>query len=137
MWNTQCVAFTRELAPAMFCPPASAIGRFDDMIAALVTQRVMRETGHVAHFGLPFVWHEHPRTTEQMVRNLAGERWGYENIERVVNHLDAVQFSPTADMPVADAVRNIYIGLRDQPWFPLRAAEAALAFCDDVEEIFK
>lgn len=140
-FNTQNTAFLRELAPAMFCPPGC--GRHDDIVASLVCQRVMRETGHVVHFGRPYAWQT--RNPHDLVKDLKEELWGYENIQRLADRLDEmtlVQAPSDAEARaefVVARVRAIYgaLWMGEADWFPRRAAEAALAFCDDVEEILR
>jgi hypothetical protein len=52
--NSQNIAFVRDLAPCFLMVPS--YGRYDDIIASLVAQRVMRERGLCVHYGQPFVW---------------------------------------------------------------------------------
>ena len=56
VFNSQNTAVIRELAPAFFMVPQW--GRYDDIFASLMVQRLMRERGLVTHFGQPFVWQQ-------------------------------------------------------------------------------
>lgn len=128
VFNTQNTAFISELAPAMFCPPG--LGRYDDIVASLVTQRIMREKGYHVHFGKPFVWQQ--RNAHDLTKDLIAETWGMRNIENVAAVLDALIL---LDRPVTEQVRQIYLVLEACNWFPTDASAAALAFCDDVEKV--
>jgi len=128
VFNSQNTAFVRELAPAMFCPPG--VGRYDDIVASLIAQRVMRHKGYYTHFGKPFVWQH--RNVHDLRRDLREELWGYENIERLAAHLDNV--SHLAHLSVVGMLRVIWESLRVQ-WFPERAVNAAIAFLDDCEGV--
>jgi hypothetical protein len=75
-FNTQNTAFLRQFAPAMFCSPH--MGRYDDIFASLLTQRVMWERGYQVHVGQPFVWQE--RNDHNLLKDLADEQWGAERI---------------------------------------------------------
>ena len=58
--NSQNIAFVRELAPCFLMVPV--FGRYDDIYASLLAQRVMREHNFHVHFGQPFVWQQRNRT---------------------------------------------------------------------------
>lgn len=130
VYNTQNVSFLRELAPAMFCPPS--LGRFDDIVASLVTQKIMRERGLHIHFGKPFIFQQ--RNEHNLVNDLAAELWGMLNIKNVAERLDNISLTQTDS--AVEQVRRIYrVFLEFASWFPNQAAEAALAFCDDCEGV--
>lgn len=126
VFNSQNTAFIRELAPAMFLPPG--IGRYDDIVASLVCQRVMRETGHVTHFGPPMIWQS--RNPHNLVRDLKDEMWGMENIGFVAEYLDA-KFEEETPLGLT---RAIYSYFSETTFFPKNAWSAAMAWCDDVRE---
>lgn len=127
MFNTQSTAFLRELAPAMFCPPG--VGRFDDILASLITQRVMRERGLSVFFGQPFFWQQ--RNAHNLYRDLREEQWGYENVRQIASILDATSL-PRGDS-VIEQCRFLWHCL--WPAAPARAAAAALSFLDDCEKV--
>jgi hypothetical protein len=130
VFNTQSTAMIRQLAPAWFCPPA--LGRFDDIVASLICQRIMRETGHVIRFGPPFFYQQ--RNPHDLQKDLAEERWGTENIERVVQELEGLSCLYECES-VYSMCLHIWRALEDCPWFPQRAVQAALAFLEDVEPL--
>jgi hypothetical protein len=52
-------------------------GRYDDIFASLVAQRVMRERELCVHFGQPFVWQT--RNPHNLLSDLRAEQWGAEH----------------------------------------------------------
>lgn len=127
VFNTQNTAFIRELAPAMFCAPG--LGRYDDIFASLVTQRVMRERGTHVHFGPPFVHQQ--RNQHDLVVDLRAEIDGMDHVLKLSRYLDELRFAP--GMSVIAQVRGIYTGLKFEKWYPQIGVEAAMAWCDDCE----
>ena len=127
VFNTQNTAFIRELAPAMFCAPG--LGRFDDIFASLITQRVMREKDLHVHFGQPFVWQQ--RNSHNLISDLKEETFGMEHLVHLAGILDHMPAMAVDKSPV----RQIYEKLDDVSWFPPIAVEAGLAWCDDVEMV--
>jgi hypothetical protein len=126
--NSQNTAFIRELAPAMFMLPG--IGRYDDIFASLIAQRVMRERGYVTHFGKPFCWQQ--RNAHNLIADLKAEIFGMEHIVEFAEWLDGLDLSTTS---VLDAVRGIYTLMSALDWMPQQAREAGLAWCEDVERV--
>lgn len=129
VFNSQNTAFVRELAPAMFMLPG--IGRYDDIVASLVAQRVMEELGYVVHFGKPFAWQQ--RNDHDLVKDLENEMWGMRNFMAVHDALNDVYLEPA--LSVIDKVRHLYRGLKKV--LPNMSREAGLAWCDDCERVMK
>lgn len=128
VFNSQNTAFIRELAPAMFMLPGC--GRYDDIFASLITQRVMRDRGYHVHFGQPFVWQT--RNQHNLVNDLKAELLGMEHTVEFTDWLASLQLSgPT----VADDVRGIFTLMNALPWMPAQAREAGLAWCDDIAAV--
>lgn len=128
VFNSQNTAFVRDLAPAMFMFPG--VGRYDDIYASLVCQRLMRYLGLFVHFGRPFVWQQ--RNKHDLIKDLKAEIEGMEHVLDLAARLDHMQLSP-GEHPV----RTIFKNIAKLPWFPQQASEAALAWCDDCEAILK
>jgi hypothetical protein len=126
IFNTQSTAFLRRLAPAMFCPPR--IGRYDDIIASIVTQKLMQEHDLAVRFGKPFVWQY--RNTQSIPRNIQDELWGYKNFTAVVARINEFNLHGL-DKPLR-ALWDFIHGIKE---FPGDAAAAAKAFLDDVDHI--
>ena len=122
--NSQNTAFLRQFAPTMFCPPG--IGRGDDIVAGLLTQRAMRDAGYQVHFGRPFCFQE--RNVHDLVKDLREEMWLTENINKIVNWLQVVS-GTIYDEGSLGLARQFY-GFCDV--LPLQTREAGLAWCEDI-----
>jgi hypothetical protein len=131
VFNSQNTAFIRELAPAFFMLPFT--GRYDDIYASLIMQRVMREKNLHVHFGKPFVWQQ--RNQHNLIKDLRGEIDGMEAIEELGNWLAQHKFE-TLDTSVLAQVREIY-SILNRSWgrIPQETCIAALAFLDDIESV--
>ena len=130
VYNTQNTSFIRDLAPAMFQPPG--VGRFSDIYASLICQRVMRERGLYVHFGQPYCWQT--RNAHNLINDLRLEIDGMTNIETLAGILDAMQLT---NLHPLDQTRRIYSTLQATATtiMPSIACKAALAFLDDMESI--
>ena len=135
VWNTQNTAFIRELAPAMFQMPG--VGRYSDIYASLITQRVMRERGLYVHFGQPFIWQQ--RNKHNLIGDLRQEIDGMEKIERFCKYLDSVMLPFDKDAPITALVRYLYHGFDSLPnsydLLPKQSVAAAMSFLDDIEHL--
>src|ERR1700681_32189 len=126
VFNSQNTAFLRELAPAMMMIPG--VGRYDDIFASLICQRVMREKNLHVRFGPPFVWQQ--RNPHDLIQDLKAEIFGEEHVVEFAEWLDSLRFA--ADMQsVAKMVRYIYECMPD--WMPSVTTEAGEAWFHDVE----
>lgn len=127
VWNTQNTAFVRELSMAMFQMPG--VGRYSDIYASLITQRVMRERGLHVHFGQPYIWQQ--RNKHNLIADLRQEIDGMENVWKLAGILDN-----TNRFAVDKSIeRQIYEKLYNVSWWPKIASDAALAFFDDMVKI--
>lgn len=88
-FNGQAVAFVRQLVPAMFW--WQHVGRYDDIWASFLTQRVMQELNLVARWGEPLVIQRRAEHTVRdfpaLVRDLEQEMVGYRYNEEVIRFL--------------------------------------------------
>jgi hypothetical protein len=127
VFNSQNTAICRELAPAWMMWPG--VGRYDDIFASLVVQRVARECGLHVHFGQPFVWQQ--RNQHDLVQDLKAEILGMEHVVHLAGILDDMnRFA--ADKPI---VRQIWEKLAGVGWIPRQTVEAGFAWCDAVEAV--
>lgn len=126
VFNSQNTAFVRELAPA-FCM-LSGVGRYDDIFASLIMQRVMCETGHYVHFGHPFVYQE--RNAHDLQKDIDAEMFGQRHILEFSEWLYSVDLGRA---PVASMVKLLFSGMTRLSWMPAQTIEAGLAWCADVE----
>lgn len=128
VFNSQNTAFIRELAPAFFMLPG--VGRYDDIYASLIMQRVMRERGLHVHFGKPFAYQQ--RNAHNLVRDLRGEIDGMENIERFAQWLDGRHLVNKGPLR---QTWKIWEQSPMKDWMPQQTIDAALAFLDDMEGV--
>ncbi len=128
VFNSQNTAIIRELAPAwsMWC----GVSRYDDILASLLVQRVMRDRDYRVHFGRPFVLQE--RNTHDLTKDLAGELWGMQHIVEVSELLDRIDIGAGS---VVEQTRRIFTAFQKHDWMPRIASEAGLAFLEDCERI--
>lgn len=125
LFNSEAAAFTRAIAPAAMMLPF--VGRYDDLFASMIMQRVMREYGYHVHLGPPIVWHE--REDRNILKDLANEMYGMEKIQDVARWLDAIQLKGRT---VLEDTRTIW---NSAGLLPQKTHEAALAYLDDVESV--
>lgn len=130
VFNSQNTAFIRELAPAMFMMPG--VGRYDDIYASLICQRVMRESDLFVHLGQPFVWQQ--RNNHYLLGDLRMEIDGMENIVEFAKWLDSYIYM-SDDKTNIERARRIYSGMPEKSLLPRLAIDSALAFLDDIEKI--
>lgn len=125
--NSQNVAFVRELAPCFLMAPS--YGRYDDIYASLVAQRVMREHGLSTHFGQPFVWQQ--RNPHNLLSDLRAEQWGAEHIIEFASWLDGF-------LGQHDVIGMLRVMATNLPKFiPPGVQELWLAWLDDCERVMK
>lgn len=129
VFNSQNTAFIRELAPAMFMLPGC--GRYDDIFASLICQRVMREKGLHVHFGRPFVWQQ--RNKHDLTKDLMMEIMGMQVIEKLVGLLE--QMSLGGD--TIHQARTIFSHFDESDAAVLSriSIEAAFVWCDEIEKV--
>lgn len=125
MFNSQVTAIRRELVPCFFMVPG--IGRMDDIVASLVTQRVMREHDYDIHFGPPFVYQQRNPEHDHQVDH-AAEQWGHEMIPRIVEHLTDLQLDRR--LSVFDLASFVWISLFK--FLPQASKDAINAWIFDV-----
>ena len=134
-WNSQNTAFLRQFAPAMFMLPG--VGRYDDIIASLLTQRVMRDRGYHVHFGPPFTWQQ--RNPHNLLTDLKAEMWGMEHVLEISDHIDrmpVLRDGGYGALLLSDVnfVRAFYEGCMI---LPDQTREAGKLWCDDIETVLK
>jgi hypothetical protein len=128
VFNTQNVAMLRDLVPSWFLMPG--VGRYDDLYASLIVQRVVRERGLHVHFGQPLVWQQ--RHEHNLHVDLKAEISGMENIVALADLLDSI-ILPGKSV-IADT-RIIYEVLGSCPFIPEQAVKAALLWLEDCEGV--
>lgn len=127
-FNSQSIGIVRELVPAFFMWPG--VGRYDDIYASLVTQRVMREHGYHVRFGKPFVWQQ--RNEHNLNKDLRGEIDGMDNIRHLADVLDHTQLT---GKNILDDCYRIWNTLANIEWVPKQTRDAAMAFLYDCGQV--
>lgn len=139
VFNSQNTIFLRELAPAMFMLPG--VGRYDDIFASIICQRVMRERGLHVHFGPPFVYQQ--RNAHNLLNDLKNELFGMEHVvefARLVNEAPMpTQWGGSVVAPTSiNQVREIYTYLYNHCNFlPPVVYEAAHAWLEDISKVLE
>lgn len=127
VFNSQNTGYTAEIAPAMMV--LSDVGRYDDIWASLIAQRIMRERDLLVYFGKPYVWQE--RNQQDPWRNLEDEMFGMRECSRFARDLMECDIGGGS---VVDQLRRIYAHLATKAYLPPSVVEIGRAWCDDVEE---
>lgn len=130
-FNAQNTTVRRDFAPCIFQMPE--IGRYDDIFASLICQRVMREFGYHVHAGKPFTACWQNRSKASVIRDLEDEIFGMKFVENFARWLDDIGFK--ADMTPLDCTRRVYDEMPKLSWMPVRAVQAGQAFLDDMEKV--
>ncbi len=131
VFNSQNTAFLRELAPCFLMLPQ--IGRYDDIFASIVAQKIMYDRGLQVHFGKPYVWQQ--RNPHNLVSDLKKELWGYENIWPISNHI-AKLVLPLNGAGMIEQLRDLYLAI--DPFMPAwhtSALELATVWLDECDKI--
>lgn len=128
VFNSQNTAMLRQFIPAWGMIPFT--GRYDDIYASLIAQRVMREYDYYVRFGKPYVFQE--RNSHNLIRDLRGEIDGMDNVVKLAGVLDHTQLSGRS---VIDDCRRIWASLKNCDWMPGRSIAAMEAWLDDCESV--
>lgn len=126
VFNSQNTALLRELIPAWGMIPF--VGRFDDIYASLIVQRIMRDRELHVHFGSPTVWQS--RNAHDLVKDLRGEIDGYSNIRRLAALLDALLLT---NKSVIGDCRTIWDAIKATDIMPFESTSAMYAYLTDCE----
>jgi len=88
-FDSQNTAYVRELAPLMML--SGEIGRYDDIWASYITERVIAGTDYCVHYGCPLVYQE--RNPQNLLRNLKDEIFGMEHTQHFITDLRAAKLT--------------------------------------------
>lgn len=128
-FNSQNTAYIRELAPLFMM--LTGVGRYDDIWSSYIMQRVMKTTGHLVHFGKPFVWQE--RNQQNLWKNLKDEVYGMEYTSMFCEDLDAMRL-PT-DASVTEKLEMLYTNLKKSTYLPPIVFDIASAWLSDLQKV--
>jgi len=126
--NSQNTAYVAELAPLMM--PLVGVGRYDDIWASYIAERVMMTTDYCCHFGKPFVWQE--RNPHNLWTNLKDEIFGMEYTTRFCQDLLAADLG---EATVLEKLECMYEYLKSKDYLPPIVYELGKAWCEDVRKI--
>jgi hypothetical protein len=105
-FNSQNTALAREVIPAYFLSPR--IGRYDDIWASYIVQRVAETMGDAITFGLPLVTQE--RNPHDLFRDFELEKFGYELCDSFCSWLREI--TPEGDTYLTKT-RSLVEGMRE------------------------
>ena len=126
-FNAQNTAFRAELLPVMVMQAPA--GRFLDIWAAFIAERVMRDTGWSVLYGRPLVWQE--RNDHDLTSDVGLEMRGMRETLAFCDELDAA-FVPHGADPM-DAAHAVYRHLEGGRWADV--AELGLAWLEDCRKV--
>ncbi|HOT90769.1 MAG TPA: hypothetical protein PLJ78_04420 [Anaerolineae bacterium] len=129
-FNSQNTAYVAELAPLMMV--WVGVGRYDDIWASYIAQRVMMETEYHVHFGRPFVWQE--RNPQNLWRNLKDEIYGMEYTTKFCEDLLAANLGEGS---ILDKLNRLYEHLRAADYLPPVVYELGKLWCKDMEKVLR
>jgi hypothetical protein len=124
-FDSQNTSYLRELAPLMMLVPK--VGRYDDIWASYLAQRIMRESEYYLHFGKPLVWQD--RNSQSLIRNLKDEHLGMERTLEFRNLLDSLEVGSGTPL---DLLARLYEGLRDTNYLPAGFTDVGHAWVKDI-----
>ncbi len=126
--NSQNTAFTYEIAPLMMV--LIGVGRFDDIWASYIAERIMMETDYYVHYGRPFVWQE--RNKHNQWKNLHDELFGMEWTQKFCQYLLSIELGGGS---IFEKLRYLYEKLRYLDYLPDKVKKLGIAWCNDLERI--
>ncbi|MCK4733496.1 MAG: hypothetical protein KAT65_13670 [Methanophagales archaeon] len=126
--DSQNTAYIAELAPLMMV--LVGVGRYDDIWASFIAERVMMTTDYCSHFGKPFVWQE--RNLQNLWQNLKDEIFGMEYTPRFCEDLLAANIG---DGTVLDKLEHLYEQLKGKDYLPPVVYKLGKAWCQDIRSV--
>ena len=126
--DSQNTAYVRELAPLMMV--IEGVGRYNDIWASYIAERVMMTTDYCCHFGKPFVWQE--RNPHNLWQNLKDEIFGMEHTPRFCEDLLAAELGEGTTL---DKLEHLYEHLKEKDYLPPVVYELGKAWCQDVRSV--
>lgn len=127
-FNSQNTAYLADLAPLMMV--LVGVGRFDDIWASYIAERIMLDTDYHVHYGRPFVWQE--RNPHNQWKNLKDEIFGMEFTIRFCKDLLSINLTEGS---VLDKLRDLYENLKNLDYLPQVVYKLGTAWCKDLERV--
>ncbi|MFC2153935.1 hypothetical protein ACFLRC_00440 [Candidatus Altiarchaeota archaeon] len=126
--DSQNTAYVAELAPLMMV--LVGVGRYDDIWASFIAERIIKETDYYCHFGKPFVWQE--RNRHSLWGNLKDEIFG---MEHTSSFCEDILNADLGEGSILDKLERLYEYLKDKKYLPPVVYELGKAWCHDVREV--
>ena len=126
--NSQNTAYVYELAPLMMV--LIGVGRYDDIWASYIAERVMMETDYHIHYGRPFVWQQ--RNPQNLWKNLGDELFGMEYTPMFCNDLLSAELGSGN---IIEKLYRLYEHLSHLEYIPREVIDLGRAWCKDMEDI--
>ena len=126
--NSQNTAYVAELAPLFMV--WTGVGRYDDIWASYLAQRIMHTLDYHVHYGPPFTWQE--RNPHNLWQNLRDEILGMEYTTRFCEGLLAADL---AEGTVLEKLERMYEYLKSKDYLPPIVYELGKAWCEDIRSI--
>ena len=127
-FNSQNTAYLSKVAPLMVL--ITEIGRYDDIWAAYISERIMRESGYHVLFGKPFVWQE--RNSHNLLEDLKNEIFGMEYTRRFCNDLLAMDLGKGT---MLDKLFRLFELIENLDYLPPIMHKLGKYWCKDIESV--
>ena len=126
-FNSQNTAYLASIAPLMLL--ITEVGRYDDIWAAYISERIMRESGYHILFGKPFVWQE--RNPHNLLKDLKDELLGMEYTKRFCDDLLGMDLGNGT----MDKMYRLFELLEELDYLPPVMHKLGIAWCKDIEAV--
>ena len=127
-FNSQNTAYLGRLAPLMAVLPF--VGRYDDIWASYIAERIMWEQGYHVCYGPPFTWQE--RNEQSVMRNLKDEVYGMEHTLQFCLWLGELELG---DGSPVEMLGRVWDAAQALDWLPQRLRDFGLAWVRDLERV--
>lgn len=125
-FNSQATAWRREYAPLMACLPG--VGRYDDILAAFVAQRILGTVQMAVHVGTPYV--RQSRNPHNYAKDLSAEVFGLEWTFTWMRQLSRAMSEIPENIQDAYGLAAYYL----EPYIPSQTYEFMMAWLKDWKE---
>ncbi len=127
-FNSQNTGYSLEYAPLMAVLPY--VGRYDDIWASFIAQRIMWEHNRHVFYGPPFTWQE--RNEQSWQRNLEDETYGMRHTQRFCRDLE---WAVLGNGSPVEMLARLWEQMQEWPYLPDELKAFGLAWCRDLEKV--
>jgi len=127
-FDSQNTAILYELAPLWLM--ITDVGRYDDIWASFIVQRIMRESGYHLVFGKPVV--KQVRNSHDPLNDLRDEMFGMEYSMRFHDALTGMDLGKGS---ILDKLFRLFELAGDLEYLPKSFQRLGLSWCDDIERV--